>query len=234
MAFTVIFTDDFNRAALGADWEQLNSTWGSIVITANTYFEASASNTNNEAVARWIGAGTITADQRIEVEINGLSFLSGDFVSGAAVRAGSDTDGARDLVFAYVAADSPGPNYTVVLGKVINGTRTVLHSAAIAWADGDILGLTAVGDEFSVDKNGTLLGGSFTQTITDTEVATGTLAIVANGTAINGDNVVGGNITAGSTPTASGLQGIGEGFEGSAAAGGLPQGLHTIEQGIGL
>lgn len=37
----------------------------------------------------------------------------------------------------------------------------------------------------------------------------------------------------GATPTASGMQNIGEGFCASAAAGGIPQGLHTIEQGIG-
>jgi hypothetical protein len=34
-------------------------------------------------------------------------------------------------------------------------------------------------------------------------------------------------------PTASGMQNIGEGFCASAAAGGIPQGLHTIDQGIG-
>lgn len=176
-----INSDDFNRASLGSNYAQLNDAWGTVRLIASTTFDSSGPHTNNEAAAVWVGSGTYTADQYSEVSVNSLAFGSIDYVTGVIVRASTDTNGNRDFYFGFVASDSPGPNYTVAIGKVVNGTRTVLHSAAIAWSNGDRLGLFAVGSTIGLTKNGTELGGSFTQT--DTSLTTGNPGLLANGTA---------------------------------------------------
>lgn len=190
-----------------ANFTQLNSDWGSVAIDSGV-FSASAASNVNEAAAVWSGAGSFTNDHYGEITIGGLSFLSGDFVIGVICRASTDTNAARDFYFAYVAADSGGPSYTTVLGKVVNGTRTVIHSGSVAWTDGDEISLEAEGTTLRVCKNGTAIGGSFTQT--DAALSTGKPGIVANGSAPTGDNWVGGSLSAASTFTPrSTLLGVG-------------------------
>lgn len=193
MTRIVVATDNFNRASLGANWANQNTNWGTVQTSGSTVFTANASNTNNEAVARWVGAGSFTDDQYSEVTIGGLTFLSASFAVGVIVRASADTNGDRDHYFAEVQADSGGPNYTTVLGKVVNGTRTELHSAALAWVDTDKLSLEVEGTTLRVCKNGTALGGSFTQT--DASLSTGLPGILANGSAPTGDDCEVGNLS---------------------------------------
>jgi hypothetical protein len=178
------------------NFTQLNPNWGSIEISTDV-FTASASNGSNEAAAVWSGSGSFTNDQYAEITIGGLAFLSADFAMGVICRASTDQNGARDFYFAYVAADSGGPNYTTVLGKVVNGTRTVLHSASNAWANGDEISLETEGTTVRLCKNTVALGGSFTQT--DSSLSTGNPGIVANGSILTGDDWVGGNLSTGST-----------------------------------
>lgn len=193
MTRIVVATDNFNRASLGANWANQNPNWGTVQTSGSTVFTANASNTNNEAIARWVGAGSFTDDQYSEVTIGGLTFLSASFAVGVIVRASADTNGDRDHYFAEVQADSGGPTYTTVLGKVVNGTRTELHSAAVAWADTDKVSLEVEGTTLRVCKNGTALGGSFTQT--DASLSTGLPGILANGSAPTGDDCEVGNLS---------------------------------------
>jgi hypothetical protein len=200
MPRTSVATDDFNRASLGSNWTNLNTTWGTIVTQTSTVFTGTSANTGNEAAAVWAGAGSFTDDQYSEGELGGLTFLTADYCAGYIARASADTDGNRDFYFFYVAGDSSGPNYTTVLGKVVNGTRTVLHSASAAWANTDLISIECEGTTIRGCKNGTPLGGSFTQT--DSSLTTGKPGILANGSSLTGDNWVGGNITSGGSSNA--------------------------------
>jgi hypothetical protein len=193
MTRIVVATDNFNRAALGANWANLNTNWGTVQISGSTVVNANASNTINEAAAVWVGAGSFEDDQYAEITIGGLTFLSGDFVIGVIVRASTDTNGSRDFYFGYVAADGGGPTYTTVIAKVVDGTRTVLHSAAVAWSDGDKLSLEAEGTEIRLCQNGVALGGSFTRT--DAALSTGSPGVIANGSAPTGDNWEAGSLS---------------------------------------
>lgn len=202
MARSPVATD--NGALTGGNWTQLNAVnWGSV--TGGTVFSSSATNTNNESAAVWSGSGSFSNDQYAEVTISGLSFQGSDYVMGVIVRASTDVDTARDFYFAYVAADSSGPNYTAVLGKVVNGTRSVLHSASMAWSDSDTISLEVVGTSLSVFQNGTAIGGSFTTT--DTDLSTGKPGLIANGSVPTGDDWVGGDITSGGSENLTG-QGV--------------------------
>lgn len=193
---SAIASDDFNRASLGAtDWTQLNAAWSNVQITGSTVFDASASNANNEGAAVWIGAGSFSADQWSEVTVGGLAFASIDWCVGVIARSTIDTGANRDFYFFFVAGTSAGPNYTTVLGKVVNGTRTVLNSANQAWSNGDTISIECEGTEIRGCRNGTALGGAFT--VTDSDLSTGNPGILANGnTALTGDNWSAGDMTA--------------------------------------
>lgn len=199
-----VATDNFNRASLGAtDWTQLNAAWANVQISASTVFDASASNGSNEAAAVWIGAGSFTADQYSEVTVGGLAFASINWCVGVIARASTDTGANRDFYFFFVAGTSAGPTYTTVLGKVVNGTRTVLNSAAQTWANGDEISIECEGTTIRGCRNGVALGGAFT--VTDSDLATGNPGILANGnTALTGDDWVAGNMEALGGPAISG------------------------------
>jgi hypothetical protein len=197
MARSSIATDDFNRAAIGANWAQLNNDWGQVDTLGSTQVAGNnAADGNNRPVARWVGAGTFTNDQYSSVEVSALSFQGANFFIGVIVRASGDVNAARDFYAAFVASDSAGPNYTVSLIKVVNGTTTVLHSAAIAWTANQRIELEAEGTSLRVCKDGTPLGGSFTQT--DTDLASGSPGITGTHSTCPGDNWDGGNLVAAS------------------------------------
>jgi hypothetical protein len=144
-----------------------------------------------------------------------LTFQSTGYYIGVAVRCSADTDGARDYYALIVSSDAAGPNYTTRLIKIVNGSATTLHSASVAWASGDTVELEVEGTTLTGMKNGSALGGSFTQT--DTSLTTGKPGILGatdTDTSATGKNWVGGNLTAGdSTPptltSPSGTGGIG-------------------------
>lgn len=196
---TSIATDDFNRASLGANWTNLNTDWSSVRISSSTFIDCSGAGaiSSQGAAAVWAGSGTFTNDHYSSIVVNGLSFLSSDYRIGVIVRASTDTNGARDFYGFEVAADSGGPTYTATLYKIVNGTYTALNSAAITIANGDRLELEAEGTTLRGCKNGTPLGGSWTQT--DSSLSTGKPGVAGSGTSINGDNWDGGSLTASSS-----------------------------------
>lgn len=203
MARIQIATDNFNRAgpALGANWVSLFPTWGDVLINSSTRFVGSSS--SEEQAARWVGAGTFTNDQYSSVLINGsIPWIGAGYAVGTIVRASGDIDAARDYYAVLVDCDSSGPNYTTRLFKVVNGTRTPLHSAAVAWATNDRIELEAEGTTIRACKNGTALGGSFT--VIDASIATGLPGIAAQGdAAFYGDDWVGGNLGSATSSVAS-------------------------------
>lgn len=210
MARVTIATDNFNRAALGSNWQQLNPIQGNIAIQASTLIVAPNANPDDaRQAARFNGttspgtgqvineSGVFTDDQYAKVKIALLQEFDADYSGGVIVRASADQDAARDYYAAVVLADSAGPTYTTILEKIVNGTRTQLHSAQVEWAVGDFIELEAEGTTLRVCKNGTPLGGSFTQT--DASLTTGKPGYIGAGdetVGFQGDDWEGGNITA--------------------------------------
>lgn len=193
-----VATDDFNRADsgdLGADWSNLNPGWATADIVTNT---CRGADTSQDQAARWNGAGTFADDQYSKIAISGLAFENGSFRGGVAARASADIDGGRDFYVLYVAYDAAGPNYTTVLGRVVNGTLTTLNSASRAWANGDTVELEVT----TLDANTVRLvcyknGVSFV-TVDDTNAArltTGKPGLYVQGNATQPilDNWEGGN-----------------------------------------
>lgn len=200
MARTLIASDNFNRASLGADWAQLNAgNAGDIVIDGSTRIRGSFGNQNvdDKATARWVGAGTFSDDQYSSlVLVNPVIFNGTTVRIGVIARASADTGAGRDYYEAYLLMDS-GTTPTTRLVKWVNGTRTQLHSAAVAWAANDRIDLECEGSEIRVCKNGTPLGGSFTQT--DTSITTGKPGVTATNSTF-GDSWEGGDIAADAVP----------------------------------
>lgn len=198
MARTQIATDDFNRAdgPLGApNWAQLNAGFCRVDIASNQIVGSHAQ-ADPHGAARWIGSGTFTADQYSKVEIAGLTAASASHGIGVMCRASADTGAGRDWYELYVLASTGGSPWTTQLAKFVNGTITVLHSATVAWVVGDTIELEVEGTTIRGMRNGTALGGSFTQT--DSDLSTGQPGVVgASGSASAiGDNWEAGNITA--------------------------------------
>jgi hypothetical protein len=197
MARTLIASDDFNRASIGANWTQLTAgVNGSMAINASTEVYAPNTGANGfRSSARWAGAGTFSNDQYSSLEITLLQNFATDYSIGVIARASADVDANRDYYEAVVLADSAGPNYTTVLAKVVNGTFTSLHSAANAWTVGDRIEIECEGTTIRLCKNGSPLGGSFT--VTDSAIASGKPGIMGAGgaTVARGDNWQGGDLT---------------------------------------
>jgi len=202
-----VASDNFNRESLGTtDWTQLNSGFCLMQIRSSTLLETSHEQSLDGAgAARWVGAGTFSNDQYAELKINTLPALTTNSFIGVICRASADTDANRDYYFAVVSSDGSGPNYTTVLGKVVNGTRTTLYSATNAWAVNDLISLEVEGSTLRLCKNGTALGGSFTQT--DTALTTGKPGITGSGVATtgpSGDDWTAGDMTTGTNVALSG------------------------------
>lgn len=196
MARTLIASDDFNRASLGANWAQCNAIEGSIAINASTQiYGPNALGDGARQSARWVGAGSFTDDQYSSLEITLLSNFTTDYGIGVIARASADTNAARDQYVVFVCADSGGPSYTTNFGKVVNGTYTSLHTAAVTWSVGDRVEIECEGTTIRACKNGTPLGGAFT--VTDTSLTTGVPGVAGSGgaTTARGDNWQGGNVT---------------------------------------
>ena len=205
MARSAVATENFS-GTLG-NFTQVNPTWADLAITSGVvHGDATGADSGGEVgAAVYSGAGTFSNDQYSSLVIGGLSWQSLAFNIGVIVRASTDTNANRDYYQVVVASDQAGPNYTTILSKVVNGTRTQLHSASAAWANGDRIELEAEGTTIRVMKNGTALGGSFTQT--DSALSTGKPGIAGSGdsTHISGDDWEGGDLTSGDTLMAQGL-----------------------------
>lgn len=185
MSRTQIATDAFTRATLNStgDWAQLNSAWADVQIYSSVSANGAGAwipTNNNCAAARWVGAGTFTDNQYASVAFSGLAFQSQANWVGPVVRASADIAGARDYYFAAITADSAGPTYTTFLCKCLDSTITTLYSAAVTWSNGDTLDLEVSGTTLTVCKNGTALGGSWTQT-GQADLTTGLPGIAGSG-----------------------------------------------------
>lgn len=213
MARSLIASDAF---ASMANFTQVNPNWGNVTAASGTITGSfSGSDAAGEVQAAvWSGSGTFSNDQYASLAIVGLAFLGSSDGIGVIVRSSTDTNGSRDYYQVFIAADSAGPNYTTIFSKVVNGTRTQLHSASSAWANGDRVELEAEGTSIRVCKNGTALGGSFTQT--DASLSTGKPGVCASGVTVTADDWEGGDIT-GATNDAGEPSGV----AGTSAVGGL-------------
>lgn len=203
MTRTTVFTDDFNRASLGSDYEQVEGIdTGSLTIYSSTFVGGSTSAVGGRLpCARYIGAlaGSIGNDQFVSIAVTGLNSLNTDYRVGVICRS-TGLQTARTQIQATVAYEGgSGATHTVLFEKVVAGTLTLLHSAGVAWTDGDRIEIEAVGNAFTVCKNGVALGGSFTQTVTG--FATGGAGPMAAGSSglVKGDDLIIGNVAAGGT-----------------------------------
>lgn len=198
MARTSIATDNFNRASLGSDWAQLNTAIsGDVLIDSSIRIKGQYSTqpTDQQTVARWVGAGSFTDDQYSQLKLlNPLDFLGSVYRAGVIVRASSDVGNNRDYYEAYIAYDSVSTP-TTYLAKWVNGTRTGLYSAAQTWAVNDTISLEAEGTTLRVCRNGTPLGGSWT--VTDSSISTGLPGVTMAGVGALGDDWEGGNMGSG-------------------------------------
>ena len=190
MARSQVITDNFNRASLGANWSQLNATFGDIVISASTVVQGPNSfDTDGAQVARWVGAGSVANDQYAAISYVTMGGIgAADYGMGVICRASTDTTTNRDFYY-FVVID----NGTGELGKIVNGTRTVLNSGAVSWANGNIVALECEGTTIRACKDTTPLGGAWT--VTDSALASGGVGVIGMG-GINGDNFDAGDITA--------------------------------------
>src|SRR5690606_4631724 len=111
---TLVASDDFNRdTGLGANWEQLNTFWGTLAIIGDQYVSSSASGPlSNESVARWVG-DSFEDDQYVKLRIQSLNWLSANYYIGVIARADSATEGDRTYYYFVVVNDGNG-TYTTV------------------------------------------------------------------------------------------------------------------------
>jgi hypothetical protein len=190
MSRTVVATDNFNRASLGANWEQVNPIAAVAQIVGSTAFAGSVF--GQEGTARWIGAGTFTADQCSSVVIFDTPTGSNNYGIGAVVRASGDIDGARDYYLALVAD-------TTYLLKIVNGSLSVLNIGSVTWTNGDRLEIEAEGTTIRLCQNGSPLGGAWT--VTDTSLASGQPGICGVGDPgiCTGDDWIGYNLVTADT-----------------------------------
>ena len=196
MARTSIATDNFNRASLGADWTQQNTgNAGVISINSSTKAEGQygVQPTDEIATVVWAGSGTFTDDQYASIKVLNVTSGGGSTDRVAATARASGTGASRSYYEAVCKFNSGGTP-TIELAKWVTGTRTILHSAATALANNDTLEIEVEGTTVRVLKNGTALGGSFTQT--DASISTGKPGFGAT-VATYGDDWDGGNITSG-------------------------------------
>lgn len=194
MARTSVATDNFNRGSLGSNWTQTNTTQaGNLIISSSTVADGSYSMqpTGNLASARWTGAGSFTDDQYASVVVASFTNNGGANSANGVTVCNSGANATRSCYEAYVIQNST-TTPTVVLAKWVNGTRTQLHSATTSWSgNASRIELEREGTTIRVMKDGTALGGSYTQTDSDLSGGTPGLSCTSGAT---GDNWEGGNI----------------------------------------
>ena len=181
MPRSVVATDNFNRASLGANWAQLRPFDGSIEIDSSTRLGA-----NSLGAGRWVGAGTFTADQYAVLKLTTLGFGGGERI-GVIVRASGDIDTNRD----YYSFLDNNTGAVAQLIKTVNGTETILDSRSSPFAAGDTIELEVEGTTLRAFRNGTLI-----YSLTDSSLSTGNPGALNEQTGnVFGDDWEGGNIT---------------------------------------
>jgi hypothetical protein len=182
MARTLIASDNFNRASLGTDWSDLNSGWNTLSIAGSVaaVYSFSTISLAQFGATRWVGSGSFSNNQYSEIDPTGFAFGGGAEAIGAGVRVSADEGTEQNGYYFHVRDDAAsGGSHLAILWKVVGGTTTVLHSASVTWGDGDKISIEAEGTTIRGCKNGTPLGGSFTQT--DSDLSTGKPAICGAG-----------------------------------------------------
>ncbi len=198
MARTTVVTLD---GTSDADLTQVYAvTSGSVTVNAGTFYGQNTRTYDQTAAGVYSGAsaGSFTNDQSASIVVGGLSALAVNFGIGVICRASTDTEANRDFYGVFIGVDGGnGASNTTYLFKIVNGTATLLHSAGVVWTNGDRVELEVEGTTLRACKNGTALGGSFTQT--DSSLATGKPGIIGSGGSglITGDDWIGSNITGG-------------------------------------
>lgn len=188
MARTLVASDDFNRASLGANWDQTNAFNGSVNIVSSTLVSAAHS---QECAARYV-SGTFAADQYSSLELVTWNQFGNNRI-GVAARMSPDDDGNRDH-YEYVIFDNNGSTTkTTELAKVVNGSRTILTSSSVLWASGDRIEIECEGTTIRGLKNGTEV-----VSVTDSDITTGRPGVRTT-SGKTGDNWQGGDLSA-STP----------------------------------
>lgn len=182
MARSLIASDNFNRASLGADWAQLRPNDGSIIIDSSIRLGASS-----VGAGRWVGAGAFTDDQYASLKLVSIGF-GGSARIGVLVRASGDIDAARDYYF-YLLNDGTNVAH---LGKVVNGTETSLASGASAFVTNDLIEVEIEGTALRGLRNGVV-----ERSVTVSDLATGKPGVMNEETdQVFGDDWIAGNLVA--------------------------------------
>lgn len=143
------YTDDFERASLGANWTQRAGTpqiYGSSDLGGGSV---------GDNVARWAGTA-IGNDQSSQITI--ATFADGD--AGVAVR----INASGSLTQYVLSSDGSG----FELGKLVAGSYTTLASAGTPPSAGDTIKITASGTTIKAFKNGVEVAS-----VTDSSIASG-------------------------------------------------------------
>ncbi len=200
MPRVLVQSDNFNRASLDSNWTNQNTgAAGNVLIDSSTRAtgQFSAQATDQLAAARWTGAGAFTADQYSVLRLTNVT-SGGGVITRAGVTVRSSGSGTARAYYEAVVQQTFTTSMLTELAVWVSGVgRTVLHSASLVWANGDLLELEVEGTTLRVLRNGVPLGGGFTRT--DATLTSGVPGITITGSAF-GDDWEGGNITASSTP----------------------------------
>lgn len=135
-------------------------------------------------------SATLADDQYASLKISVLVHLNDPTcMTGVIARASADLNAARDYYFCAVAAVQSGSNWTVILGKYVNGSLTTLHSESVLFTVNDRIEIECQGTTIRGMKNGKLINSSFS--VTDASLASGNAGVT--GGANSGPGVVEGD-----------------------------------------
>jgi hypothetical protein len=185
----------------GGNWTGLLQSWcgaGCINVSSNKLL-AGAPGIPGVGI-KWSGSGSFTDNQYASAVLGGLPAFNGnDHYLGVACRM-QGNEGTRDWYGASVSESAGSSPFTTRLFKIINGSETVIHEAAVAWANGDRLEIECSGTTIRVLRNSAALGGSFTAT--DTEIPSGVPGVYGkSGASMTFDDMQMGNLSGGGTPS---------------------------------
>lgn len=198
MTRTSIATDDFNRAGpdLGTNWSNMDTASpGDIKINSSVKFcgQYGMQAVERRACARWVGAGTFTDDQYSSAYVSGIGTVPSSSAAIGVICRASGNAGTRTFYEMLIVGDGTGVPHPTTLCKWVSGTRTLLYSAEISWADNDEISLECEGTTIRACRNGAALGGSWT--VTDSSITTGAPGVASSASSLFGDNWAGGNIS---------------------------------------
>lgn len=188
MARSAVATDNFNRAAIGANWQGLFTFDGDLTIQASTVVRG----TGTHNPSRWNGAGTFANDQYSIVTIVAFGGIDvADYYFGVIARASADVDsGATNTRDFYEMIVQDVSAKRIELAKTVNGTRTILASSATSsFANGDTIEIECEGTAIRGYRN-----GSVVLSATDSDLASGKPGLIGSD-ANTMDNWEGGDIT---------------------------------------